>query len=220
MQHVDAAVAELERVVTEHGFRSVELGCRVRGELLSEPKYRPVLRRAQELKVFVFAHPYVAGELPRDLDCYYLGNLAGLPLDTTLMAAHLMFSGALDDLPHLDMVLAHGGGYLPYQIGRLAHGYRVRNEARANTLRSPAELLRRFYFDALTHDSAALQFRVEKAGADRLMIGTDAPFDMAEDDPLGRLAQLSLSDEDRDRILGLTALALLGERERLVTGDA
>jgi aminocarboxymuconate-semialdehyde decarboxylase len=172
-----------------------------------------VLRRAQELKVFVFAHPYVAGELPRDLGCYYLGNLAGLPLDTTLMAAHLMLGGALDELPDLDMVLAHGGGYLPYQIGRLAHGYRVRNEARAKTRRSPAAWLRRFYFDALTHDSAALQFLVEKAGADRVMIGTDAPFDMAEDDPLGMIETLpGLDREQRDRILGRNALALLGEK--------
>jgi len=211
MQDIDAAVAELERVVMEHGFRSIELGCRVRGELLSEPKFRPVLRRAQELNVFVFAHPYVAGELPADLDCFYLGNLAGLPLDTTLMAAHLMFGGALDELSRLDIVLAHGGGYLPYQIGRLAHGYKVRQEARAHTRHSPAALLRRFHFDALTHDVAALRFLLEKAGADRVVIGTDAPFDMAEDDPLGRLASLPLSDGQRQRILGLNAMALLRE---------
>lgn len=211
MQDPDAAIAELERVVREHGFRSVELGCRVRGELLSEPKFRPVLRRAQELKVFVFAHPYVAGELPRDLGCYYLGNLAGLPLDTALMAAHLMLGGALDELPGLDIVLAHGGGYLPYQIGRLAHGYRVRKEASANTRRSPGEWLRRFHFDALTHDAAALDFLVRKAGADRVVIGTDAPFDMAEDDPVSMIASLPLGDEQRDRILGRNALRLLGE---------
>ena len=211
MQDADAAVTELERVVKEHGFRSVELGCRVRGELLSEPKFRPVLRRAQELGVFVFTHPYIAGTLPPDLNCYYLGNLAGLPFDTVLMAAHLMFGGALDELPRLNVVLAHGGGYLPYQIGRLAHGYNVRKEARANTPNSPAALLRRFYFDALTHDAAALKFLVEKAGADRVTIGTDAPFDMAEEDPLAMIASLPLSDEQRDRILGLNALALLGE---------
>lgn len=212
MQDPDAAVTELERVVKEHGFRSVELGCRIRGELLAEPKFRPVLRRAQELGVFVFTHPYVAGELPPDLGCYYLGNLAGLPLDTALMAAHLMFSGALDELPRLNIILAHGGGYLPYQIGRLAHGYKVRKEARAHAKRSPAELLRRFYFDALTHDAAALKFLVEKAGADRVTIGTDAPFDMAEENPVAMIEALpGLSSEQRDRILGRNALALLGE---------
>ena len=212
MQDPDAAVSELERVVSEHGFRSVELGCRVRGELLSEPRYRGVLRRAQELGVFVFAHPYVAGVLPSDLGCYYLGNLSGLPFDTALMGAHLMFCGALDELPALRIVLAHGGGHLPYQIGRLARGYKVRKEARAHTSISPVEHLRRFYFDALTHDADALRFLMEKAGPDRVMIGTDAPFDMAEEDPLAMIEALpGLSDGQRDQVLGGNALTLLGE---------
>jgi len=212
MQDTDAAVAELERVVKEHGFRSVELGCRIRGELLSEPKFRPVLKRAQELKVFVFTHPQIAGALPSDLGCYYLGNLAAMPFDTALMAAHLMLSGALDELPGLNVVLAHGGGHLPYQIGRLAHGYKVRKEARANTPNSPASLLRRFYFDALTHDATALKFLVEKVGADRVAIGTDAPFDMAEENPVAMIEALpGLDREQRERILGGNALRLLGE---------
>ena len=212
MQDPDAAIAELERVVKEHGFCSVELGCRIRGELLAEEKFRPVLKRAQELGVFIFTHPYIAGSLPADLGCYYLGNLAAMPFDTALMAAHLMFSGALDELPDLKIVLAHGGGHLPYQIGRLAHGHRVRKEARAKTNNSPRELLRRFYFDALTHDAGALRFLIDKAGADRVVIGTDAPFDMAEDDPLAMLAALTLTDQQRERILGLNALELLGEQ--------
>jgi len=212
LQDPDAAVAELERVAKEHGFRSVEVGCRVRGELVSEPRYRPVLRRAQELGVFLFAHPYVAGALPPDLGCYYLGNLAGLPFDTALMAAHLMFGGALDELPALNFVLAHGGGHLPYQIGRLAHGHKVRKEARAHTSRTPLELLRRFYFDALTHDADALRFLVGKVGADRVTIGTDAPFDMAEENPVAMIEALTgVSEREREQILGLNALALLGE---------
>jgi aminocarboxymuconate-semialdehyde decarboxylase len=211
MQDPDAAVTELERVVKEHGFRAVELGCRVRGELISEPRFRPVLRRAQELGAFVFTHPYIEGALPRELSCYYLGNLAGLPFDTALMAAHLMFGGTLEALPGLNVVLAHGGGHLPYQIGRLAHGQQVRQEAKVHTATSPLQLLRRFHFDALTHDADALRFLVAKAGADRVTIGTDAPYDMAEADPVGMIGALALGERDRDRILGLNALELLGE---------
>jgi aminocarboxymuconate-semialdehyde decarboxylase len=214
MQDADAAVAELERAVKEHGFRAAELGCRVRGELLSEPRFRPVLRRAQELGVFIFTHPYQAGALPPDLGCYYLGNLVGIPLDTALMAAHLMFSGTLDELPRLNIVLSHGGGYLPYQIGRLAHGHEVRKEARAKTANSPASLLRRFYFDALTHDADALRFLVGKAGADRVTIGTDAPYDMGEENPVEMINALPLTGQERDRILGLNALELLGESDQ------
>jgi aminocarboxymuconate-semialdehyde decarboxylase len=171
-----------------------------------------VLKRASELGVFVFAHPYIAGALPRDLSCYYLGNTQGLPFDTALMASHLMLSGTLDELEKLAVVLAHGGGHFPYQIGRLDHGYRVRKEARANTSTSPMELLRRFYFDALTHDADALQFLIAKVGADRVMIGTDAPFDMAETKPLEMLEALThLTADERERILSLNAFELLRE---------
>jgi aminocarboxymuconate-semialdehyde decarboxylase len=212
MQDVDAAVTELERVVKEHGFKSVELGCRINGELVSDAKFRPVFKRAQELGVFIFTHPYIAGTVPPDLNCYYFGNTAAMPFDTALMAAHLMFSGALDALPDLKVVLAHGGGHLPYQIGRLAHGYKVRKEARVNTPHSPLQLLRRFYFDALTHDADALEFLIKKVGADRVTIGTDAPFDMAEEDPLKMIAAVKgLTGAQRDRIWGLNALGLLGE---------
>ncbi len=211
MQDADAAVAELERVVKEHGFHSVELGCRIRGRLLAEPEFRPVLRRAQELGVFIFTHPYIAGAVPPDLGCYYLGNLAGLPFDTALMAAHLMFGGALEELPGLNIILAHGGGHLPYQIGRLAHGFKVRKETQANTRNSPLDLLRRFYFDALTHDADALRFLVEIAGADRVTIGTDAPYDMGEANPVAMINALPLTVQQREQILGLNALELLGE---------
>ncbi len=212
MQNTDAAIAELERVVREHGFRSIELGCRVQGQLLSDAKFRPVLKRAQELGVFIFTHPYIAGDLPADLGCYYLGNTVAMPFDTALMAAHLMFSGTLDELPQLKIILAHGGGYLPYQIGRLAHGYKVRKEARAKSASSPRDLLRRFYFDALTHDAEALRYLIEKVGADRVTIGTDAPFDMAEDDPLATIDSVpGLTPDQRNRIYGLNALELLGE---------
>jgi aminocarboxymuconate-semialdehyde decarboxylase len=215
LQDADAAIAELERVVKEHGFRSIELGCRVQGQLLADSKFRPVLKRAQELGVFVFAHPYIAGDLPPDLGCYYLGNTAAMPFDTALMAAHLMFSGALDELPDLKIVLAHGGGYLPYQVGRLAHGYAVRKEPHVNHASSPRDLLRRFYFDALTHDDKALAFLIEQVGADRVALGTDAPFDMGEDHPLARLeAVRGLSAADRDRVCGLNMLGLLAEPAR------
>jgi len=140
MQHPDAAIAELERVVGQHGFRALELGTSVEKEQLSDKKFRPVLRRAQELRVFVFAHPYASAP-ECGLENYYLRNLIGNPLHTTIMVANLMFSGMLDELKELKICLAHGGGFVPYQIGRLAHGHEVRKETRALTRTSPNDLL-------------------------------------------------------------------------------
>jgi aminocarboxymuconate-semialdehyde decarboxylase len=212
LQDPAAALAELDRIVLELGFRSVELGCAIGERQLAHPDFRPILARIAKLGVFVFAHPYFAGAVRPDLTRFYLANLLGHPFDTAVMAAHLMFDGVLDELPDLRFVLAHGGGHLPYQAGRLQHGYNVRREPRDHGASAPDELLRRFHFDALTHDAAALRFLVERVGADRVVIGTDDPFDMAEPDPLAMLAAVpEIGPVELDRIRGANALALLGE---------
>ena len=171
MQHPDAAVAELERVVREHGFKAVEIGTSIEGAQLAEGRFRPLLRRAAELGAFVFAHPYYVGA-KSGLEDYYLTNLIGNPLDTTVMLANLMYSGALDELPELKLVLAHGGGFAPYQIGRLVHGHKVRKEASAKTASSPKDLMRRIYFDSLVFDPQALRYLIDLVGADHVCIGT------------------------------------------------
>lgn len=210
MQDPDAAIAELERIVKGHGFRAIELGTSVENEQLADPRFRPVLRRAQELKVFVFAHPY-AFEPSCGLENYYLRNLIGNPLQSTIMAANLMFSGALDELKKLKICLAHGGGYIPYQIGRFVHGHKMRKETRANTKTSPYALMRRFYYDALIHDPLALRYLIDRVGADRVTLGTDAPFDMGEEAPLAMLGKVKkLTAAERGQICHRTAMDLLG----------
>lgn len=212
MQHPDAAIAELERVVKEHGFRAIELGTSVEAEQLAEPRFRPVLKRAQELKVFIFTHPY-SFDATCGLEKYYLRNLIGNPLQTTIMVANLMLSGALDDLRQLKICLAHGGGFVPYQIGRFAHGHRVRKDSSAATRTSPDKLLRRFYYDALIHDTRALRYLIDLVGADRVTIGTDAPFDMGEEAPLAMIGKVKgIKAAELEQIFSRTALDLLGGR--------
>jgi len=211
LQHPDAAVAELERIVKEHGFRSIELGTSVEQEQLADVRFRPVLRRAQELKVFIFAHPY-AFTPECGLENYYLRNLIGNPLQSTIMAANLMYSGALDELKALKICLAHGGGYVPYQIGRFVHGHKVRKETRELTKTSPYKLMRRFYYDTLTHDPQALRYLIDLVGADRVTIGTDAPFDMGDEAPMDTLRAVKrLTAKEREQICCRTALSLAGK---------
>lgn len=190
MQHPEAAVAEMERVVREYRFKGIEIATAAPGGELADPKYRPLLRRAQELKLTIFTHPNTIGAAGR-LDCYYLANLIGNPLETTIMVANLMFSGALDELREIKILLAHGGGFAPYQVGRLVHGHKVRPETRANTAASAKDLLKRFYFDTITHDPQALRYLIELVGAGRIVVGTDSPFDMGDEDPRATLSRLS-----------------------------
>jgi aminocarboxymuconate-semialdehyde decarboxylase len=207
MQHPEAAVAEMERVAREHGFKGIELATAAPAGELADPRYRPILRRAQELKMTIFAHPNTIGTGGR-LDCYYLTNLIGNPLETTIMVANLMFSGALDELPRLKMLLAHGGGFAPYQVGRFVHGHKVRPETRAHTASSAKDMLKRFCFDTLTHDAQALRYLVELVGPERLVLGTDAPFDMGDENPRGTLSHLS---PEEVALLRRNALRLLEE---------
>lgn len=211
MQDTEAAVKELERVVTEHGFRAVEIGTSIEGRPLAAEAFRPVLRRASELGVFVLAHPYYVGA-KEGLEDYYLTNLVWNPQDTTVMVANLIFGGVLDELTDLKMCVAHGGGFVPYQIGRLEHGHRVRPETHALTKTPPTELLRRLFFDTIVFNPRALRYLIDVVGAGRVALGTDAPFDMGDEEPLKTVDGIpGITSEERDDILAGTASRLLSE---------
>jgi len=215
MQDPDAAVAELERVVREYRFKAVELGTSIEGLPLADMKYRKVLKAIEKLGLFVFTHPYQC-LAQGGQDAYYLRNFVGFPLDTTIMVAHLMFSGALDELKKLRILLAHGGGFMPYQIGRFAHGHDVRPEPKINNASSPRKLFKRFYFDCLTHEPRSTRHLINMAGADRIVIGTDNPFDMAPRSAAMQVGQVDaipgLTRTEREWILSKTARSLLREK--------
>jgi aminocarboxymuconate-semialdehyde decarboxylase len=211
MQDPDAAIAELERAVRQHGFKGVEIGSSIEGEQLSHPRFRAVLKTIEQLGCFVFAHPYECAA-KGGMEGYEMLNTIGNPLDETIMFANLAFSGALDDLQRLRFLIPHGGGYLPYQIGRFERAHTYRPAAHADTKTSPRAMLARFYFDALTHDALSTRLLIDRVGADHVVIGTDNPFDMGYYDPLAELDAIPhLTPEERAQICGGTARRLLGE---------
>jgi aminocarboxymuconate-semialdehyde decarboxylase len=215
MQDTDAAIAELERAVREHGFKAVELATSIEDVPLADPRFRKVLKTIEQLGCFVFAHPYQC-LAQGGMDAYYLRNFIGFPLDTTMMVAHLMFSGALDELSKLRILCAHGGGYVPYQIGRFVHGHDVRPEPKVNNASSPAKLFKRLYFDCLTHDPRSARHLINIAGADHVVIGTDNPFDMAPKGIAKQVGQVhaipGLTPAERAWVCERTAKSLLREK--------
>lgn len=212
MQDPAAAVRELERCVDLFGFRAVEIGTSVEGVQLSDERYRGLLRRAEELEVFIFAHPYFVGD-KCGLEPYYMTNLVGNPLETMMMVAHLAFSGRLDELRELNILLAHGGGFMPYQIGRLAHGHSVRPEPKIISNTSPIIHAKRFFYDTITHHSPALRYLIDLVGADHVAIGTDAPFDMGLEDPVAVIDAIpNITPAERHQLCCGTAFKLLREQ--------
>ena len=208
LQDPAAAVAELRRAVTDLGMRGAEIGPGADGSPLDGPALRPVLATAADLRVPLIVHPYYVASSP-GLEDFYLTNLIGNPLATTVCAARLIISGVLDELAALRVVLMHGGGYLPYQIGRLDHGHRARPEARG-CAHPPSAYLDRFWFDTVTHAPRPLRFLADTVGAGHVVYGTDFPFDMAAGPLPAQLANTGLSGEDAELIAGRNATALFG----------
>jgi aminocarboxymuconate-semialdehyde decarboxylase len=207
MQDPEAAVSEVDRAVTQLGCRGIYLGTNVRGKELTDPSFLPVFERVDALRVPIFLHPLNVIGAQR-LTGYYLHNLLGNPFDTAVAAANIIFGGLLDRFPKLNICLPHAGGALPYLIGRLNHGWKVRQECR--TLKKPpSSYLRRFTYDTISHAPESLSYLIKLVGADRVMMGSDYCFDMGYDRPVEVVSALKLSRVDQEKILSGNAARLL-----------
>ncbi|MEW5783952.1 MAG: amidohydrolase family protein [Bacillota bacterium] len=203
MQDVSLAMAELERVVKCYGFKYVAIGTTIEGRNLDEPYFRPFFKKAVELGMAVIFHPYYVGARPH-LGDYYLTNLIGNSLDTTICAARLVLGGVLQECPASKFIFVHGGGYMPYQRGRLQHGFAVRPEPKVVLNETPpARYFDSLYYDTITHWGPALQFLVESHGPNKVMLGSDYPFDMADPDPVKTVKSLNLNSDDEKMVLGI-----------------
>jgi aminocarboxymuconate-semialdehyde decarboxylase len=178
LQEPEAAARELRRAVLDLGLRGVQVGTTMENVPLDDPRFEPFFAVA-ELNAPVMLHPYYVGTRAEFAD-FYLTNLTRNPLETCLAASRLILSGCLDRHPNLTVILVHAGGFIPYQVGRLDHGFRVRTETRAKIASPPSSYLRRFYFDTITHAAVPLKFLIGLVGPDRVLLGTDIPFDMAD----------------------------------------
>jgi len=208
MQAPKQAAEELRHAMSVLGLRGAQIGSNVAGKNLDDPELEPVWATAAELDAFILVHPIGVAGAER-LSSYYLTNLIGNPLDTTIAAACLTFSGVLERYPGLKFCLAHGGGFVPYQAGRFVHGWHVREEPKKKLGRPPTDSLKRLYFDTIVHSKEALEFLVGSAGADRVLLGSDYPFDMGMPDGVLQVRGLSIAASEQAAILRENAEALL-----------
>ncbi|MFI1332911.1 amidohydrolase family protein [Streptomyces sp. NPDC020845] len=212
LQHPDLAVALLDHALGQ-GLRGVEISSHAPGPggtrevELSDPRLAAFWARAEETGALVFLHPFGC-TLDERLDQWYLSNTVGQPTENAVALSHLIFSGLLDRHPGLKLIAAHGGGYLPTHIGRSDHAWRTRPDTRG-CAREPSSYLKQLYFDSLVHDPHVLRELVRTVGADRVLLGSDFPFDMGTDDPLGALRAAGLPDTDFDAVRGGNTTALL-----------
>lgn len=207
LQHPDLAVRALEHAL-DQGLSGVEISSHAPGRELSDPAYEPLWVRAEESGAILFLHPFGC-TLDERLDRWYLSNTVGQPTENAVALSHLIFSGVLDRHPELKLIAAHGGGYLPTHIGRSDHAWSARSDAGAGCAHPPSSYLKRLYFDSLVHDPHVLRELIRAVGADRVLLGSDFPFDMGTEDPLGALRAARLSDAEFHAVRGGNAAALL-----------
>lgn len=210
LQNPAGAAEELDYAVRDLGMAGVQIATTVDGTDLDTAGLDPFWEAAQDLGCPVVIHP--CNPLPGvDLSRNFLDNMVGRPAESTIAVAHLLFGGTLERYPDLVICVVHGGGFVPYQMGRMQRGFdAVPHAAAQNISRPPSELARLLYYDTVLHDPAVLAFLVDHMGADHVVMGTDYPFPMGDSDPVATINGIpGLSDGQRQLILGGNVARLL-----------
>ena len=211
LQNAELAVRELDYAVKNLGLRGVEICTNVNGKNLTDASLGldKFFARCEELGVVIFMHPLGYTQADR-LTHHYFNNVIGNPLDSTVAVSHLIFDGVMARYPKLKVIVAHGGGFIAHYWARMDHAWRARADCRTVIKRKPSSYLEKFYFDTITFDPEMLKRLIARFGADHVVLGTDYPYDMGEDDPLGLLAQVKrLPAASRKLIEGGNAARLL-----------
>jgi aminocarboxymuconate-semialdehyde decarboxylase len=209
LQDPELAAVEIEALMASGSFAGVEITASVRGTYLGDVSFAPFWAAAEAAGALVFIHPTTRGFGDPVFRDYYLHNLVGNPMETTIAAAHMVLSGVMERHPRLKVLLAHGGGAIVTLRGRLRHGHDAVAAAGRALSEPPDASIRRFLFDSVTHDPAQLRYLVEAVGADRVMLGSDYPFDMADRHPVETVRRAGLDDDEE-------AAVLCGNAERLL----
>jgi aminocarboxymuconate-semialdehyde decarboxylase len=208
MQSPELAAAVLERAMKQHGLKGVMICSHIEGKNLDDPKLDAVWAKAEALGAFILVHPQKVAAAER-LGSYYLRNLIGNPLETTIAGASLIFGGVLERFPRIKFCMSHGGGFMPYQTGRFMHGWAVRPEPKERLPVPPNVSIARLYHDTILHSAPHLEFLISQSGASHILLGTDYPFDMGMMDPVRHVRSLKIAEAQQQAILAGNPARLL-----------
>lgn len=208
LQNPTEAVHELRRAVQELGLKGVLIGSNVNGRNLDDDIFVPFFREASRIDIPIFIHPVSPRAGIERLSKYYLSNLLGNPIETTIASTSLILGGILQRFPRLKVLLAHGGGFLPYQIGRLDHGFKNRSEPSEVIRKLPVKFMQNLFFDTITHNQEALLFLIRQVGSGHVLLGSDYPADMGYEQPVRVVEKISAASVSKSKILSENASKL------------
>ncbi|WP_428912565.1 amidohydrolase family protein [Niallia sp. Krafla_26] len=169
--------AEILNEAVGQGLKGAIIGPGIGEHMLSDPFFQPFFEEANRLHAILFIHPLLCEE-PR-LKRRMMPNLIGVPWETTVTATDLLLSGLIDQYPNVKILFAHGGGFLPYQIGRLDKGYEQWDLVSSKLQAPPSQYLKRFWYDTVLWNEDSVNHLVKVVGEDRVVAGSDYPFDLS-----------------------------------------
>ena len=207
MDHPDTAVEVMTEMKNEFGFNGFEISGDVNGADFDDRRFDPIWAKVVELDLTIIMHPQGFTDGQR-MDNYYLINVVCMPLASTVAVSRMILGGVWERFPDLKMMVAHGGGYLPFYFARTDHAYSVRPEMRKHINRKPSEYLHNLYFDTVVFDPGMVEYLVAEFGEGHVLMGTDYPFDMGPTDPLAFLAETALTERARQLVVGGNAARL------------
>jgi aminocarboxymuconate-semialdehyde decarboxylase len=210
VQHVAFSVKEMERSTRELGHKGVRVTTNIAGLELGDRRFDPLWAKAEELGSVIFLHPQGFTQ-PERLQDYFMTNVVGQPLETTLALAQMIFGGVFERFPDLKLCAAHGGGYLPFYLGRFEQAYRERAECRLHISKPPDYYVKKIWFDTVLFRADSIAFLANLVGHEKVMMGTDSPYDMGENHPVKLVQSVpGLTATQKADILGGNAARLLG----------
>ncbi|GAU99763.1 hypothetical protein RvY_10715 [Ramazzottius varieornatus] len=213
LQAPDLAIGEMKRCVQELKFPGVQIGSHMGDWNLDAAEFRPFFAAAEEVNCSIFIHPWDMDNSAR-MKKFWFPWLIGMPTETTMAIASMIFGGVLEEFPKLKVCFAHGAGTYPYTCGRLQHGFDCRPDLCATSCSTPPkDFTGRIWADSLVHDGPALKFLVEKLGPERVVLGSDYPFPLGEDHPGKLIADSDLDAGIKAKLLCTNALEFLSLTE-------
>jgi aminocarboxymuconate-semialdehyde decarboxylase len=201
------AVTELERCMGDLRLKGVAISTMAGVMELGDPQLRPFWVKAEALGAVVYIHP--GGNRDRRFKRFHLWNSVGQAFEEAMAISSLMYDGVLEAFPKLKICISHGGGYMPFYMGRIDRNYLEKANTRVNMSKPPIDYLRMLYFDSCVYETAVLKHLVDKVGADRVLLGSDYP--VGETKPVEFVTDTeALSTAQKERILSTNAATLLG----------
>jgi len=203
------AAKVLQHAIVDLKFRGAFIGTNVNGQYYNTDAFDPFWAKAQELDTMVVMHPeHIAGA--ERMTEYGLNAVCGNPADSTLSLGYMFYSGLFDRFPNLKICALHGGGFLPFHLGRFNKEFETGKKTRpAHAKNPPSAYLKNLYFDTLVYDVDTLEYLKAKVGTDKLMVGTDYPYTLGDWMAVETVQALKCSNADKEAILVGNATRLL-----------